>query len=77
MLATAEAANVGAAIVRQRSTKARFVLPKGEGSDTINVQVFLDGNWVAGTATSLDKDVHDPESAGDWISTDRDPMCTP
>ena len=27
VLATAEAANVGAAIVRQRSTKARFVLP--------------------------------------------------
>jgi hypothetical protein len=26
---------------------------------------------------TLDKDVHDPVSAGDWISTDRDPMLDP
>ena len=26
---------------------------------------------------TLDKDVHDPVSAGDWISTDRDPMFDP
>ena len=46
-------ADVDAAVVRQRTTKARFVQPNDEGSDKLNVQVLLDGSWVAGTTDSL------------------------